>query len=278
MTAPTLRMLIPLAGTVALGLAAGCTLVELAVDGFNHGATTGANALGTRREREEPIHVAVAGPVAIDVELFAGNVAIEVDPKLTEATVRFTRVATHGSGRTDEAKASLVEISSFVDLVPSELGQTLVVRAETTCPEPWFQRADVLLRVPEAVNLRVRTRGAVEATNIAGAIDVHSGGGEVRIATERAITRPVSVINDAGTIVFRVSGASRGAIDAQAVRGRVMHVVREGSMTVEPGTAHDRLLGVFNRGDNPILLRAADGDVKFASVEAPTRVGVLVVD
>src|SRR5262245_24285784 len=103
------------------------------------------------QNREDPPQVfPVTSPVSIDVESLGGDVIVETDEDLTEATVTITRQATHGFGRIDEAKASLDQIGTSVSLVPGEMGPVLAIRTWTTHAEPHFQRTHVHVVLPEA--------------------------------------------------------------------------------------------------------------------------------
>ncbi len=112
--------------------------------------------------------------------------------------------------------------------------------------------------------------------DIQGEVHVRTSDGEARVMTNYPMLRPVTIINDAGDIAYRVRAESAGSLDFQALRGRVLHHVNLGELIVHPGTDHDTLLATFNGGQNPIVLRAADGEIRFASVERPTHVGLFI--
>jgi hypothetical protein len=124
-------------------------------------------------QEDDPLILNVAGPVAIDVVSFGGDVIITASEKLSEATVTVRREATHGSSRKKESKASLAEIGYSAVVVPSGSGPVLEVRTWTGHPEPYFQRAHLEINVSAATGVTVRTRdGLVEAVDIEGAVDI----------------------------------------------------------------------------------------------------------
>ena len=106
----------------------GLCVALAAMAGWLAGCSAGAvsrlpwdvEAWSYRSLADEPIAVEVAVPVAIDVRSFSGDVIIEADPSLTEATVTVLREATHGRRRKKEADASLPEIDYSIELVPGE--------------------------------------------------------------------------------------------------------------------------------------------------------------
>ncbi|MCP3902906.1 MAG: DUF4097 family beta strand repeat protein [Planctomycetes bacterium] len=264
---------------LAITLLAGCESVERIINSVGEAFASGAEAVTTKRDRDTPVHLGVEGPVAIDVESFGGDVTVETSDDVRGAVVTITRRALHGPGRSDEAATALQQIEVTHEIVPGELGPSLRVRATTNGVEPHFLRADVHVRVAAVDGLRVRTRnGEVIATGISGAVDVTTSDGDVRVLTPQPMVRPVTIINHSGDIDYRVRGESTGDFDALTVRGRVIHHVKYGRLIVRNGTAHDRLLATFNNGENPILLRAADGDIRIAVVAAPLQIGQHIVE
>jgi hypothetical protein len=253
---------------------AGCGGNKTFHSNFGTWACSTADKLAEATAEDQPLILDVLGPVAVDVESFNGDVAVIANPKLEQAVITFTRRATHGYQRTEEAEASLPEIGYSAEIVPGELGQMLKVRTTTTNPEPHYQRVDMLIELPEVDGLRVRTHnGGVIATDIEGKVDIVTSDGAVRVATNHPMVRPVTIINNCGDVEYRVRNESTGDVDCQCLRGKVSHHAEFGKWIIHPGTDHDTLLASFNAGTNPIILRAADGDIKIAVVENPTHTG-----
>ena len=224
-----------------------------------------------------PLELAVIGPVGIEVESFGGDVIINVNEKLTAARVTITRVAIHGAGRKEEAEASLPEIDYLVEVVPGDLGQVLRVRTFTTHAEPHFQRADVHIELPSVDGVYVRTeRGDVVAKNIEGVVDISISQGDVRIMTNHAMKRSVTIVNSEGDIEYRIRGESTGVFDCDASGGRVEHVVKYGLFRIAPNRRRGKLQAALNNGDNLIDLRTQDGNIYIAVVSDPTDVGILL--
>lgn len=227
--------------------------------------------------KDVPIELEVLGPIAIDVESFGGDVIINVDEDMTAARVTITRVAIHGAGRKEEAEASLAQIDYIIEVVPGDLGQVLRIRTFTTHAEPHFQRADILIELPAVDGVFVRTeRGDVVAKNIEGVIDISNKQGDVRIMTNLAMKRSVTIVNSEGDIEYRVRGESTGVFDCTAEGGRVEHVVKYGKFRIAPNRRSDRLQAALNNGDNLIDLRTQDGNIFIAVVSDPTDVGILL--
>jgi hypothetical protein len=237
------------------------------------------NEWANRGTVDEPITFEVSHPIAVDVNSFHGDVMIRADPKLEKATVTIVREAHHGSGRTDEAKQSLAEITATAEIVPGELGQLLQVRALTNHAEPHFQRAHVYIEAPEIEGVKVRTStGKVYAVGVRGEIDIETSEDDVRVLTNLALTQPITILNRNADIDVRTRGESTANIDAQTVNGQVMHIVRYGTLTIGPQTSSDALKAVLNAGTNPVVLRTVKGDIRFAVVHNPEEVGKWIVD
>lgn len=236
------------------------------------------NSWTHRGGADEAILLDVAGPVAVDVESFNGDVMIMANPKLSQAQVVVVREGVHGFRREKEAAASLVDISYTAEIVPGELGQMLQVRTSTTNAEPHYQRAHVYIQLPEIEGVKVRTsNGRVYAQGISGAVDIVTNHGDVRVMTNHPMTAPVTIVNRNGNIDYRVRGESRGVFDAETVNGVARVRVRHGKFTTLPPTTNSTVHGVLNEGENRITLRTVNGDIRIAVVHDPERVGAVII-
>jgi len=232
-----------------------------------------------RSSSDDPLSFAVGGPLAIDVESFNGDVHIEVKPELTQANVRVQREAVHGYGRGKDAKAALSDIAWSAEIVPGELGQKLQVRASSSNAEPHFLRANIFIEAPDIDGVRVITHnGTVRAIDIAGAVDITTTEGEVRVMTNKAMMQPVTVVTNNNDIHYRVRGESAGRLDCETVRGEVTSRVKHGTLKISNPSTDERLNAVLNGGTNPITLRTVDGDICVAVVHNPTQVGSMILD
>jgi DUF4097 and DUF4098 domain-containing protein YvlB len=231
-----------------------------------------------RWETDESITFDIAGPVAIDVESFNGDVNVSVEEGRTDAKVTVTRKADHGYLRQGESADSLASITYSAELVPTETGPVLRVRTSTTHPEPYHQRAHVTIRVPAVEGIRVQTaNGRVYAKDIQGAVDIATTNADVRVMTNWPMRQAVSIVNDGGDIDYRVRGESSGAITAHADGGHVLQDCRHGQFIVrEHGDEH--MVALFNNGSNPIDLRTVKGDIRISVVHNPTEVGIWIIE
>jgi hypothetical protein len=268
------RLLFALGATALLLLGPGCQQLASVGEWIGDAASEVANA----HDRDVPYDFEVDGPVALDVDSFNGDVTVECDPSLAIGRLRVTRVATHGAGRRGESKDSLASIHYTADLVPGDIGQVLQVRTWSDDDEPHFQRAHVKIELPEVDGVFIRTsNGDVEVIGIEGETNITTSYGRVRVMTNLPMFEPVTLINNSGSIDYRVRGESTGSLDCRTLRGKVRHRVRFGELIVHEGTSYDRLHATLNSGSNPVVMRAADGDISIAVVAEPTEVGVLII-
>jgi len=274
------RSILTLAGlALVLTGAAGCDTGRVYFMNMTEAGARAADSFSYESEDEPTLLVGTSGPVAVDVESFGGDVEIFVDPDLAQPEVSITRRAMHGFLRSDESQASLAQISSSVTVSPGALGQVLVVRTSTTHGEPHFQAADVEIHLPACENVRVVTHnGDVEIVDVSGTVDVTTDDGDIIVATNHALTQPVTIINNSGDVDYRIRSESTGDFDCRAYRGQVIPNFRRGEVRVLPGTQHDAFFGRLNRGENLVTIRAADGHVRIAVVEDPTLYGPFVGD
>ncbi|MHC4216823.1 MAG: DUF4097 family beta strand repeat-containing protein [Planctomycetota bacterium] len=229
-------------------------------------------------QEDEPLVLDVAGPVAVDVDSFGGDVIITANDKLYEATVTVRREARHGATRKKESKASLAEIHYSAVVMPSGSGPRLEVRTWTDHAEPYYQRAHLEINIPAVDGLTVRTRwGLIEAVDIEGTVHIEGSEGDVRVMTNRPMRRPVTVINRKGDIDYRVRGESTGAFDCQSAGGKVLYRARQCRFIADQSSG-SALVATLNDGENPIQLRTTGGDIRVAVVPDPTKIGETIVD
>jgi hypothetical protein len=224
---------------------------------------------------DDPLTLAVAGPVSVDVDSFGGDVILTADPRLSQATVTVRREATHGAGRKKDAQRSLDEIGYSAVVVPGTAGPELEIRTWTGHAEPHYQRAHLEITVPAVNGLTLRTqRGRVD---LEGNVHIECSEGDVRVMTNRSMRQPVTVLNRRGDIDYRVRGESTGSFDCEVVDGEVRYRARQGRFLVSEAT-NRRLQASLNDGDNPIRLRTTSGDIRVAVVHNPTEIGETIVD
>ncbi|MGI9014821.1 MAG: DUF4097 family beta strand repeat-containing protein [Phycisphaerales bacterium] len=229
-----------------------------------------------RTARDDSMIFDIQGPVAVDVESFNGDVRVIVDERLTEGRVQVTRTADHGHRRWDDSLEALDSIDYSAELTSDARGPVLMVKTWSTHPESHYQRANVTIKLPGVSGLRVSTiRGEVRATDTEGETSIATQRGDVRFMTNRAMTAPVKITAERGSIDYRVRGDSSGMILADAADGEVMQRHKNAKMRItEANGSH--MVAILNDGTNPIELRSAEGDVRIAIVPDPTAVGVFI--
>ena len=223
--------------------------------------------------RAEKFDLTVGGPVEVDVDCFRGDVIVKADPRLNEAFVRIVRTGEHGYDRLEEARASLDDINTSVELVPGTYGQRLQVRTGTTNAEPAFQRTDIYITLPLIEGMRIRTDdGNIGVVRGAGAMDLETSNGNVAVKTSVPIREPVTIINNGGGIEYITRSESTAKFAARVVHGTIMHHVIRGDLRVHAGTDETSFQATLNDGENPVILRTVDGDIRIKIVAEPETV------
>ena len=233
------------------------------------GASEGVlSAVGFSDQR---IELAVTDVVDVDIETFGGDVTVHGEES-GPASVELGRTGAFAWGRDDEERASLGDIRYTVSLTRGAEGrETILVRAVTDNPEPYYQSCSVDIRVPKLGTVRVRSgQGRVEVLGNRGNFDIHTSRGEVRVMTPWKIEGPVVVVNDGADIDIRVRGESAGLIDAETRVGRVRSLVRFADYRIlDEKNDEDTLIAELNDGRQPWVFRNAHGDIDFAVIPEP---------
>jgi predicted regulator of Ras-like GTPase activity (Roadblock/LC7/MglB family) len=206
------------------------------------------------------------GPVAIDVQSFAGNVTIIADPSIVGTQVQATQLELG----LDEVPERSVHMTCSTTIETGITGE--IVHVVATCDDNALGliSAEIVIRANSIHGVSVTTsNGNVTLLGISGAVDVTTRDGNVRIVTPLVMNERVSVENRRGDIVYRVRGESSGIIDATAMNGEVALDLRQGKAIILPGSTGDHLVATFNGGTNPIIMRTVDGDVRLYVVADP---------
>lgn len=212
-------------------------------------------------------------PLAIDVEVFRGDVVVRVDKTRKDVGV-WTDVAAV-SDVPDEDKAEVDRAVTTTSLIEDRGGiPTLVVRAATARTGE-DHRADVLVRVPTCEGVRVRTGlGEVILVGVKGELRVESGGGVVEVRTNQPLTSPVSIDTKEGNIYYQGPFECTGVFDVRTDEGEAIWrgwvgggaastlVYSKGGYTV-----------TLNNGQNPVSIHTGKGDPSVILLEdAQSRV------
>jgi hypothetical protein len=255
-------------GSVFLAVPACRTSAPEASIAGNGGESEGTlSAVGVSDQR---IALAVTDLVDVDIETFGGDVTVHGGSDA--ATVNLERTGAFAWGRADEEKASLGDIRYTVSLVRGAEGrETILVRAVTDNPEPYYQSCAVDVRVPKLGTVRVRSgRGRVEVIENRGNFDLATSRGKIRVMTPWKIEGPVAVVNDGADIDIRVRGESQGLIDAETRVGRVRSHIRFANYRILDGkNDQDTLVAELNDGNRPWVIRNAHGDIDFSVIPEP---------
>jgi DUF4097 and DUF4098 domain-containing protein YvlB len=215
---------------------------------------------------DEPVIFELTRP-AIDFDVFAGDVTIDVDDRYPATTVHLVRRTAHGMFRGDDARASLKHIDGRVELVGVDGASIIQVRATTVDPEPHFQQVSVRITTPSPSSLRIRTtRGDIQLREARGIIDVATTEADINLRTTRPLTGPVTMTTSKGKITLRISADSRGALDLASVHGIARLRIPDALTTNLRSTGPGGIRATLNGGENPIILRTTRETIRLEAV------------
>ncbi len=270
----------PLASSLVLilcGLMSGCT-------GANHpervvdstGSSLLAGLQGHYVADDGITQFRSRGPIDVVVSSFAGDVSVHANPDIDVTTVQVTRVAQHGYLRGTEPREALEYVDWIANLTPGPGPvETLRVEIDYIGPEPWFMRAHLRIETPSLDRVTVRTtNGDVSIRNNTGPLDIQTNLGDVTIASSHPLVDASTVLVVEGNVDYRVPGKSSGMFDVEVIDGDIEVWVPEGRWRYISRTPLDDTINArLNDGENPILLRASEGDIRIAVVPDPMSYG-----
>lgn len=252
--------------------AAACAVMVVGVGGVG-----GVGGCSLRR----PVDVGLAVPAeawatrtAVDIHNYHGSVTVIVDPKLEAAE---TSAVVGASPPLDEAAdyKATESVSIVSDWVEQEGGRVLRIRTGSA----WFDQeavwVDLTIRMPSCAGATVWNRGGfVELVGVEGAIQVDNGAmgkspGTIRVRTARAMTAPVALTTDVGSVVYQVGANSTGAFELESGSGKAVFnspAAVPARITVD---SHNRTTATLNGGKNPVILRSGKGMVRAYVMEDP---------
>jgi hypothetical protein len=216
------------------------------------------------------------GPIDVVVDSFAGDVSVHANPNIDVTTVQVVRVSQHGYLRGSEPREALQFVDWLADLTPGPGPvETLRVNVDFIGPEPWFMRAHLYIETPSLDRVTVRTtNGDVSIRNNTGPLDIQTNMGDVTIASNNPLVDASTVLVVEGNVDYRVPGNSSGMFDVEVIDGDIEIWVPEGRWRYVSRTPQDDTIKArLNDGENPILLRASEGDIRIAVVPDPMSYG-----
>lgn len=211
-----------------------------------------------------------SGPLAVDVDNHAGDVRIDVDPKLTEPVVE--AYAFDQSAAPNEPEKT-GRVGPWV-AATRHVGEGGSILRVVSGRNPEFPRAvGVSIRVPSCAGVRVVNGGGdVIIKGVSGAIDVKNEAvtgrwsrlaGRVEVSTSGAVSGPVRIESSVGSVQLICGGDSDMSFQGKADgKGQVVvHAgrTRLGWLHRDPG----QVSGVLKNGMYPVELTSHAGKAEL---------------
>ncbi len=207
-----------------------------------------------------------AGPIAVDVQSFAGDVTVIVDESLQNATIDVVqRIEAYAD---NDEPVKQINWTSQID--QSSSGEILML--ELNCDSNPLQTvfADAVVRAPSIDNVTIRTKkGDVDVFGVTGMLEIKTSDGDVLVATPLPMDDRVTIETVRGDIRYRVREESTGKIDLTAVSGTAAFNLRYGDGVILPGSTGEKLRASLNHGQNDVVMRTVEGDITVEVVQNP---------
>ena len=216
------------------------------------------------------------GPIDVVVDSIGGDVEVLSNPSVEVTTVQIIRQAYHGYLRTSESYDALGLIDWSADLTPGPGPiETLSVKTVYNGPEIWFIRTHIRIETPSLDRVRVHTvRGSVTVRNNTGPVDIETTEGDALVATIHPLRDANKIIVYEGDVDYRVPGGSTGDFDVQVIDGTIKTRIIAGHWRyTEQENRTDLIHAILNGGQNPVIIRTTDGDIRIAVVKNPLGYG-----
>lgn len=211
--------------------------------------------------------IAGSGPLAVDVDNHAGDVKIEVDPKLSEPIVEaFAFDQAPAPNEPDKTG----KVGPWVGATRKVMEGGTVLSVISAVRNPDFPRAvDIRIRVPSCAGVRVVNGGGnVIVKGVTGAVDIKNDAvhgrwsnlaGRVDVTTAGAISGPVRLESSVGDVELTCGGDSDLAFEGKADKGQVRVLAgktRLGWLYRDPG----QVSGVLKNGMYHVQLLSHAGN------------------
>jgi hypothetical protein len=235
-----------------------------------------ARLSGIARQHDSLVQYRSRGAIDVVVDSFGGDVVVIADPAFEATTIQLVREAHHGYLRGYEPREALKYLSwnSRLDPGPGPV-ETLSIETSYSGPEPWYMRAHLRIQTPVLDRVKIKTtQGKVYVRNNMGPADIDTNLGDVVIATTHPMNDAVKVLVSEGSVDYRVPRGSTGLFDVAVVDGDIEMRITEGRMRFTEGANSENEFNArLDEGQNPVLIRTTDGDIRIAVVELPLSFG-----
>lgn len=214
-------------------------------------------------------------PLAIVVHGEHANVLLVADSRVDGPVL---------SARADGARRGAVNMPADLGFVRADIahaeegGYTLTLEIDRAPQRDLAAGpSTVTVRAPSIGDVTVRNHGGyVHVSGASGAIDIRNGvggpGGNVRVRTDAAIDRDITMQTTEGQVTLSIPPSAKGTIEVSAPRGEPTIDARTVALeSFRPMPAERVWLAVLNGGENRIFLRSERGNARLNIVKEPLK-------
>ncbi len=210
--------------------------------------------------------------LAVDVRNVRGSVELRVNPRMKGALIESNaRVATKDDFSPERDRDIVDGLAVSAELLGGEDGNA-VLKIVSTSPRPEAedQAIDLMITVPRCDGVSIDNRGGlVMVVGASGAHSITNRDGPVEVRTNNPITDPVTLTTTDGNIYYQVPAGSSGAFDLLTMKGECAFRNEVTDAQKETYATRETLATVLNNGDNPVIARTNQGDVRVWVIKDP---------
>lgn len=209
--------------------------------------------------------------LALDVKNIRGSVEVRVNRHLTSAMIESTAGISKRDDYSPKGDRAIVDaLSVSANLESSGEQGVLKVVSTSQRPEAEDQRVDLLITLPRCDGVNIDNRGGlVMVVGASGAHTITNREGPVEVRTNSPLIDPVTLTTTNGNIFYQVPEGSSGAFDLATLKGECAF---RNEVTAEQKDVYytrERLSTVLNDGENAVVARTNDGDVRVWVIKDP---------
>lgn len=201
----------------------------------------------------------------LDIENPYGSVTVHVDPHAKDIHVKSVRRWMKRGGHGDY---SLEDVSITAETTQPIQGRSIThINVEAPMASDLVHVA-MTVTTPRCDGVRVRSGGAIMLRGVGGAIQAETAHGHIELRTDDELGDPVALVTQTGDVRLYLSPAATGDLQAEAPSGEV-RIISSSTPFLNVEASMHSYKGVINRGENKMMVRTEDGDIRVQIMKDP---------
>ncbi|MFM9957911.1 MAG: DUF4097 family beta strand repeat-containing protein [Phycisphaerales bacterium] len=210
--------------------------------------------------------------LAVDIRNVRGSVELRVNPRVEGAIIESNARVTTKDDFSPEKDRDIVDgLAVSAEVIGGDDGNAVLkIVSSSSRPDAEDQAVDLMITVPRCDGVSIDNRGGlVMVVGASGAHSITNRDGPVEVRTNTPITDPVTLTTTDGNIYYQVPSGSSGAFDLLTMRGECAFRNEVTDVQKETYATREMLATVLNNGENPVVARTNQGDVRVWVIKDP---------